>query len=132
MQKVFVAVLAVVMLQLAAPAVPAHAASLSLQQRLSDFVTQNPNLLQQVVEVKQDLDEGNKEAAVNKVVATVVANSNSEIISLLASGNLRETVETELLQGVEGKVRQEVEQRIGDKLLPYQAQITAVAQLLNL
>ncbi len=132
MQKVFTALLAVVVLQLAAPAVPAHAAPVPLQQRIGDFVTQNPNLLQQVVEVKQDLDEGNREAALNKVVATVVANSNSEIVSLLASGNLRETVETGLLQGVESRVREEVEQRIGDKLLPYQSQITAVAQLLNL
>jgi hypothetical protein len=129
MQKIFVAVLAAAMLQLAAPTAPVYAAS--LEQRLGEFVMQNPNLLQQVVEVKQDWDQGNKNAALNKVVAAVVANNNSEVVSLLADGNLVETVSTRVRQEVESTVRQQVEERVGDKLLPYQSQISAVVQLLN-
>lgn len=129
MQKIFVAILAAAMLQIASPVAPAHAAS--IEQRVSEFVAQNPNLLQQVIELKQDLDQGNKDVALNKVVAAVLANNNSELVSTLASGNLKEAVQTKVRQNVEDKVREEVEKRVGDKLLTYQSQITAIAQLLN-
>lgn len=129
MQKIFIALLAAAMLQIASPVAPVQAAS--LEQRLGDFVAQNPNLLQQAMEVKQDFDQGNKDAAMNKVVAAVLANNNSEIVSLLAGGNLRDTVEASVREGVTSKVQQEVQKRVGDKLIPYQSQITAVAQLLN-
>ena len=129
MQKIFIALLAAAMLQMASPVAPVQAAS--LEQRLGDFVAQNPNLLQQAIELKQDLAQGNKNAAMNKVVAAVLANNNSEVVSLLAGGNLRDTVEGKVRQEVESKVRQEVEKRVGDKLIPYQSQIAAVAQLLN-
>lgn len=129
MQKVFVALAAAAMLQLASPVAPAHAAS--LEQRLTDFVAQNPNLLQQVVEVQQDLSQGNRNAAMNKVVAAVLANTDSELVSALASGDLRDSVQTQVVQGVQDRVQQEVDKRVGDKLVKYQPQIAAVAQLLN-
>ncbi|MDU4960584.1 MAG: hypothetical protein E6X17_07965 [Sporomusaceae bacterium] len=128
MKKMLVAAVAAALLQFA-PAVPVQAAS--LQQSISDFVIQNPNILQQVIEVKQDLDQGNKDAALNKVVAAVVANNNSEVVDLLANGSLVETVGDRVKQEVATQVRQQVEDRFGDKLLPYQNQIAAVAQLLN-
>ncbi|KYZ75049.1 hypothetical protein AXX12_15855 [Anaerosporomusa subterranea] len=130
MQKIFVAVLAAAMLQLATPAAPVSAAS--LEQRLFELVAQNPNLLQQAIEVKQDLDQGNKDAALNKVAAAVVANNNSEVVSMLADGTLVETVSTQVRQGVEGRVRQQVEEQVVPKLLPYQSQISTVAKLLNI
>ena len=130
MQKIFVAVLAAAMLQLATPAAPVSAAS--LEQRLFELVAQNPNLLQQAIEVKQDLDQGNKDAALNKVAAAVVANNNSEVVSMLANGTLVETVSTQVRQGVEGRVRQQVEEQVVPKLLPYQSQISTVAKLLNI
>jgi 3D (Asp-Asp-Asp) domain-containing protein len=130
MQKIFVAVLAAAMLQLATPAAPVSAAS--IEQRLGEFVAQNPNLLQQAIEVKQDLAQGNKDAALNKVVAAVVANNNSNLVSMLADGTLVETVGAQVRQGVEGKVRQQVEERVAPIIMPYQNQITAVAKLLNL
>ena len=130
MQKIFIAVLAAAMLQLATPAAPVSAASLG--QSLGEFVAQNPNLLQQAIEVKQDLDQGNKDAALNKVIAAVVANNNNQVVSMLADGTLVETVGAQVRQGVESRVRQQVEEQVVPKLLPYQSQISTVAKLLNL
>lgn len=129
MQKVFVALAAAVMLQLTSPAVPAQAAS--LEQQLGDFIAQNPNLLLQVADVKQDLDQGNATGALNKVVAAVVGGNNSGIVSALAGGSLRDSVESQVRQQVEDRVRQEVEKRVGPKLMAYQSQIATVAKLLN-
>lgn len=131
MKKIVAAVFAAAALQLvlAVPTAPVYAAS--LEQRLSEFVVQNPNILQQVVEVKQDWDQGNKDAALNKAVAAVLANNDSEVVDLLANGTLVETVGTRVRQEVESQVRQQVEERLGDKLLPYQSQISAVVQLFN-
>lgn len=147
MQKVFATILAAALLQFASPVIPAHAAS--LDQRLTDFVMQNPNLLQQVIELKQDWEEGNKDVALNKVVANVIANNDNQVVNAVASSgvlsalakgdivsalqdsNLTEAVQTQVRENVGNLVKDEVEKRVGDKLPAYQTQVAAIAQLLN-
>lgn len=147
MQKVFATILAAAVLQFASPVIPAQAAP--LDQRVTDFIMQNPNLLQQVIELKQDLDQGNRNVALNKIVANVIANNNNQVVNAVASSgilpaiangdimsaiedsNLTEAIQTQLREGVGTMVREEVEKRVGDKLPVYQTQAAAIAQLLN-
>lgn len=121
MYRTLVIVMTVAVLQFVSPVSSAEAASLS--EHLAG-VAQNPYLLQQVIQVKQDLEQGNKNAAISKVVSAVVANTGNEAVaSLVSGGNLRDMLEV--------KTRQEIEQQVFERLGPYQTQIAAVAKLLN-
>lgn len=122
------AVLTAVMLQLTIPTGAVQAAP--LQERVSNFIVQNPQVLQQVIEATQDLSKGDNTAALNKVVAAVTS-SNSELGQLVSEPTLRESLQTQITQSVEAKIRQEVEGFVGDKLSPYQDQLTLLAQALT-
>ena len=102
-----------------------HAAS--LEDIMNQAIAKNSNLtsVQELLKLKQELDKGDKAAllgAVNKVALDRMGSNNS-IVNTLTSDNIRQVVET--------TARQEAEKCIGERLAPYQKEMSIIASLLN-
>lgn len=125
MKKVIMAMLAAAFLMIALPVMPqAHASSI-IEDKLTELAAQNTSLPQEdLIKIKQGLAQGNKD-----VIWPIIAKA------ALAKAGGSDTAATAAIPGdlnvVASALRQRVEQGIGEKIAPYQQQLTALAALLN-
>ena len=111
MKKLIASTLAVVVFNIFSPVVPfAHAGI--IENQLTQIVGQDTNALriQQLLAVKKQLEEGNKEQA----------------LAMIAQATLQQTA---VGGTVEEALRQQVEKKITDQIAPYEKEIAILAAL---
>lgn len=81
--------------------------------------------IQDLIKIKQDLKNGNKEGAVVTLAALAQnqISGKNDFSTVFAGGNIK--------QAVEAAVRQQVEQKINERLAPIQSQLNLLALILN-
>lgn len=124
MRKTAMLTLAVCILNIfAVSAAPAHAAF--LEDKLAEVIAMDPNAarIQELLRVKQDLDQGNQKAVVETLVRAALERTGSGNVAAVATGNVRQTAEALVRQQVEAKVSEAV---------PYYKELTVLSMLLNL
>jgi 3D (Asp-Asp-Asp) domain-containing protein len=105
----------------------AHAAV--IDDLLAQAISLNPSAakVQQLINIKNDLDQGNKNAVLSAVATTLMQNAGQGDIAgaaatAISGADIRAVVQT--------AVQQQVEQKLGPKIAPYQDSLNALAQLL--
>lgn len=124
MKKTVATIMLAMIVTAFSPVVPqAHAATIG---DIAGLVAQDSRVsrIQDLINVKQELEKGNKEAALNaiaKIAQAEIAKSN--IGSVMANDDVKQVVETAL--------RQQVEQKVSEQLVPYQEKLDILNLFLN-
>ena len=129
MKKAVVITLMALTINMFSPVLPqAHAAF--LEDKLAEVVTAGPNMVrvQELLRVKNDLEQGKKEALWDLLAKTALekaskSTAGADVVSV-ANGNLNKNVETVL--------RQEVEQTLSERLASYDKELAVISMLFNL
>lgn len=127
MKKIIVTIMTVTAIHILSP-LPSYAAS--LQDTLTTLITQNPQILTQMVNLKKEWDDGNRDAIWSMVASQVQDRVGLENVDLLGEGegDWKQAMETQLTE----RVRTEIGDRVSSRIAPYQDQIQLVAKALNL
>lgn len=124
MKKLIASIAAVVVVQFFSPIMPAHAAALN--EQLVQMVAQNANTerLQQLMMLKNQWDQADKQQLLQTLAKTAVSQYGQ-----MNTGNV--LTQDTINQTVENVMRQQVGQKITEKVAPYEQQLTAIAALFN-
>lgn len=129
MKKVVILAMLAVAANFLSPLMPSvHAAT--ADDVLNQILAQNPNTaqVQQVLALKQELEQGNRGAVVGRVAQAALERSGqgqyAGLASAIANGGDVKTVVTDT-------VRQELTARLASQLSPYGDQMNLIAQLLQ-
>lgn len=129
MKKIVIMAMLAVAANFLSPLMPsAHAATAA--DVLNQLLAQNPNTAQaqEVLALKQDLEQGNRGAIVSRVAQAALARAGQGQYAGLATafgngGDVRTAVAS--------TVRQEITNRVATRFAPYNDQLNAIAQLLQ-
>jgi 3D (Asp-Asp-Asp) domain-containing protein len=124
MRNIAMVVLTVVALNILTPFVPTASAA-TPADLLASYVSQNSNTaqIQDLLKVKQALEQGDQNAVLGILAKTIIAKTGSAGILPAATGSTDQTVETAL--------RGQIVQAVGDRLAPYQQKLDLLASLLG-
>jgi 3D (Asp-Asp-Asp) domain-containing protein len=124
LKKLIASIAAVVVVQFFSPIMPAHAAALN--EQLVQMVAQNANTerLQQLMMLKNQWDQADKQQLLQTLARTAVSQYGQ-----INTGNV--LTQDNINQTVENVMRQQVGQKITEKVAPYEQQLTAIAALFN-
>ncbi len=124
LKKLIASIAAVVVVQFFSPIMPAHAAALN--EQLVQMVAQNANTerLQQLMMLKNQWDQADKQQLLQTLAKTAVSQYGQ-----MNTGNV--LTQDTINQTVENVMRQQVGQKITEKVAPYEQQLTAIAALFN-
>ncbi len=125
MKKIIASIAAVVVVQFFSPIVPAHAASLNDQ--LTQIAAQQANVdrIQQLLLLKNQWEQGNKQQVIETLAKTAV-NQSSQINT---GSNILEQINVN--QTVQNALREQMGQRIISRVAPYEKELTAIATFFN-
>lgn len=129
MKKIFLLTVTALSLNFISPLLPAVQAASVADQVLAQVVSQNPSAarVQQLLDIKQNLDRGNKAALWELLAQTAIEQSGRPELAAVASA----AQSGDLGTMVKDRLQQEVGQRISSKLGPYQDGLQVIANLLK-
>ncbi len=104
----------------------AHAATLEEQLAKAAVESGNLNRIQELLNVKKQFDQGNKEN-----LWSVIANTALQQLTAANGVSADDLANTNMSSQVENKLRQEMEKRVADTIKPYGNNLAALALLLN-
>jgi len=128
MKKLIASTLAVVAFNIFSPVVPlAHAGI--IENQLTQFVGQDTNVIriQQLLAVKKQLEEGNKQEALATIAKAALQQTALGEVAVVADTLSEGTI----MQTAENALRQQVEKKITDKIAPYEKEVAVLAALFN-
>ncbi|EGO62420.1 3D domain-containing protein [Acetonema longum] len=125
MKKIIVTMMTVTAIHILSP-LPSYAAS--LQDTLTSVITQNPQILTQMVNLKKEWDEGNRDAVWSMLAGQMQERMGIENAALLGEGDWKQAMEAQLTD----RVKAEIGDRVSTRIAPYQDQIQLVAKALNI
>lgn len=104
---------------------PQTANASSLEQTLAQLVAANQDMarVQQLIQLKNDYETGNKNAVIETLVRTALDQTGNSSLAPVAAGNISQAAQTAL--------RQQIETRISDRIVPYYGQLNQLASLFN-
>ena len=125
MRKAVMLTLAVTVINVFALA-PQTVNAASLEQTLAQMLTagQDMTRVQQLLQLKNDYEAGNTNAVIETVVRTALEQTGNGSVTPIAVGDIRQAAQTAL--------RQQVEARVSDRIVPYYDQLNQLATLLNM
>ena len=128
MKKLIASTLAAVVLNIFSPMAPlAHAAT--IQEQLTQVMGQDANAtrIQQMLTIKKQLEQGNKQAILATLAKTALTQpGQSEMVTTLTAatqGNIGQVAQTALLE--------QVQKSITDKFTPYEKELGILMALFN-
>lgn len=129
MKKIAIAAFLTAAMTIAAPVSVVAARSAVVDEVLASAIAQNPNAakVQEILEIKQEFDQGNHEALLGRVNQAVTDRMGHGDIGPVTAGVMNGT---DMRAVAETAVRQQVEAKVNDLLAPYQSQLGLVSGLL--
>lgn len=128
MKKLIAGTLAAVVFNIFSPVTPlVHAAT--IQDQLTQVITQDANALriQQMLTIKKQLEQGNKQELLTTLAQTALAQSGHGEVATIAN-----TVTQGNITQVAGEVlRQQIEKNFTGKIAPYEKELGILATLFN-
>lgn len=128
MKKLIASALAAVVFNIFSPVMPlAHAGA--IQDQLTQVMEQNANVVrvQQMLSIKKQLEQGNRQELLQTLAKTALAQSDQgEMVTALnavTQGNVSQVAENALLE--------EIKKSITNKVAPYEKELGILAGLLN-
>ncbi len=130
MKKIAIAAFLTAAMTIAAPVSVVAARSAVVDEVLASAIAQNQNAakVQEILEIKQEFDQGNHEALLGRVNQAVTDRMGHGDISPVTAGVMNST---DMRTVAETAVRQQVEAKVNDFLAPYQSQLGLVSGLLT-
>ncbi len=125
MKKLIASIAAVVVVQFFSPIIPAHAASLNDQLVQLAAQQASADRIQQLLELKNQWEQGNKQQLVETLAKAAVKQSGQ----FNTGSNVLEQINVN--QTVQNALRQQMGQTITDKVSPYEKELTAIATFFN-
>lgn len=128
MKKIIASTLAAVVFNIFSPVAPlAHAGI--IEDQLSQVIAQDANVsrIQQLLTVKKQLEQGNKQGLIEALTQAALAQSGqgeaASIVNAVSQGSIS--------QIAENAIRQQVEKSITDRIAPYEKQLAVITALFN-
>lgn len=125
MKRLIASIAAVVVVQFFSPIMPAHAASLNEQFVQLAAQQASPDRIQQLLALKNQWEQGNKQQLVEALAKAAVNQSGQ----FNTGSNVLEQINVN--QTVQNALRQQMGQTITNKVTPYEKELTAIAALFN-
>lgn len=131
MKKLAIAALLAAAITAMAPVSVVAARSAVVDEVLASAIAaQNPNVakMQEILKIKQEIDQGNKEALLGRVNQAVMDRMGHGDIAPVTAAVLNGT---DMRTVAETAVRQQLETKVNDLLAPYQPQLGLVSGLIQ-
>lgn len=125
MKKVIMLTVAAAVIQVFALTPQTTANASGLEQALAQVLSASQDMarVQQIIQLKNDYETGNKNAVIETLVRTALDQTGNGSLAPVAVGNITQAAQTVL--------RQQVETRISDRIVPYYDQLNQLASLIN-
>lgn len=129
MKKIIVSALAAVVFNIFSPVTPPLAHATAIQDQLTQVITQDANAarIQQMLLIKKQLEQGNKQELLATLAQNALAQSGkgemATALNAVTQGNISQVAQNALFQ--------ELKKSISDKIAPYEKELGILSTLFN-